>query len=58
MNPETKARKARRSRLETGQSDRFIEAARRLECDDDKARFEKRLGKIAKAKPKGEKPKP
>ena len=25
--------------------------ARRLGCDEDKARFEKRLGKIAKAKP-------
>jgi len=34
------------------QSSRFIEAARELECDDDKERFEKRLGKIAKAKPK------
>jgi hypothetical protein len=37
---------ARKSR-----SKRFIEAARELECDDNKARFEKRLGKIAKAKP-------
>jgi hypothetical protein len=34
------------------QSKRFIEAAKALECDDDKARFEKRLGKIAKTKPK------
>jgi hypothetical protein len=31
---------------------RFVEAARELECDDDNERFEKRLGKIAKAKPK------
>jgi len=39
------------------QSKRFIEAAKALECDDDKGRFEKRLGKIAKAKttPKVEK---
>ena len=39
------------------QSKRFIEAARELECDDDKDRFEKRLGKIAKAKPKDSPPK-
>lgn len=37
---------------ELSQRDRFIEAARQLECDDDKERFEKRLGKVAKAKPK------
>jgi hypothetical protein len=36
------------------QSKRFLEAAKTLECDDDKARFEKRLGKIAKAKPSRE----
>jgi hypothetical protein len=33
---------------------RFIEAARELECDDDKERFEERLKKVAKAKPKSE----
>ena len=33
------------------QSKRFIEAARELECDDDKERFEGRLKKIVKAKP-------
>ena len=32
------------------QRERLIEAARELECDDDKDRFEKRPGKIAKAK--------
>jgi len=31
---------------------RVIEAARELECDDDKDRFERRLGKIARAKPR------
>lgn len=36
------------------QSDRFKEAARALECDDDEARFDAKLKKIAKAKPKGE----
>jgi hypothetical protein len=35
------------------QSDRFREAARQLECDDDEARFDTTLKKIAKAlKPK------
>ena len=33
------------------QSERFSEAARELECDDDKGRFEERLKKIAKQKP-------
>lgn len=31
--------------------DDFKSVARRLECDEDRARFEKKLGKIAKAKP-------
>lgn len=30
---------------------RFIETARKLECDEDEARFKENLGKIAKAKP-------
>ena len=37
-------------------SDDFESVAKRLECDDDKEAFEKKLGKIAKAtphKPKG-----
>jgi len=33
------------------QIDRFRETARQLECDEDQERFEKKLGKIAKAKP-------
>jgi hypothetical protein len=32
-------------------SESFQHAARRLGCDDNKVTFEKRLGKIAKAKP-------
>lgn len=32
-------------------SDDFASVAKRLECDDDKARFEAKLGKLAKAKP-------
>ena len=35
--------------------DSFESVAKRLECDDDKARFEAKLGKLAKAKP-GTKP--
>lgn len=31
--------------------DDFESVAKRLECDEDKGRFEKNLGKIAKAKP-------
>lgn len=34
-----------------GQIDRFREAARQLECDEDQERFEKKLGKIATVKP-------
>ncbi len=31
--------------------DDFASVAKRLECDDEKARFEAKLGKLAKAKP-------
>jgi hypothetical protein len=33
------------------QFNRFVETARKLECDEDKERFEKSLGKIAAYKP-------
>ena len=33
--------------------DDFKSVAKRLGCDEDKARFEAKLGKIAKAKPAG-----
>jgi hypothetical protein len=33
------------------QHKRFIKAARDLECDEDKERFEEKLGRIARAKP-------
>jgi hypothetical protein len=36
---------------------RFIETARQLEADEDTERFEKKLGRIVRAKPKP-KPKP
>ena len=38
------------------QLDRFREAARSLECDDDEAHFDAKLKKVAKVKPKDEKP--
>ena len=41
-----------RSSVGADQHKRFIETARQLECDEDKERFEEKLGKIAKAKPK------
>jgi hypothetical protein len=44
-------------KLSNPQHQRFIETARALECDEDKGRFEKKLGQIAKAKPI-RKPKP
>lgn len=34
------------------EADKFESVARRLGCDVEKARFEEKLGKIAKAKPK------
>ena len=38
------------------QSDKFKEAARELECDDDEAHFDERMKKLIKHKP--EKPNP
>ena len=38
------------------QLDKFKEAARELETDDDPERFKERLGKIVKQKPVPEKP--
>jgi hypothetical protein len=35
------------------QADRFKEAAREAECDEDRARWEAKLRQIAKQKPKG-----
>jgi hypothetical protein len=32
-------------------TDDFASVAKRLECDEDKTRFEEKLGKLAKAKP-------
>lgn len=41
---------------EQQQADRFREAARALECDDDEAHFDAKLKKVARAaKPKDEK---
>ena len=38
------------------QSDKFKQAARELETDEDEARWDDRLRKVAKAKPQPEKP--
>lgn len=39
------------------QLEKFMEAARELECDDDEVKFDAKLNKLAKAKPKGTEPK-
>ena len=39
---------------EKSQLEKFKEAARQLETDDDEERFEKRLKKLVKKKPKGD----
>lgn len=38
------------------QSDKFKEAARELDCDEDEGRWERRLRKVAKSKSEDEKP--
>jgi len=39
------------SKAKKSQSDKFKEAARELECDEDEARWDERLRKVAKGKP-------
>jgi len=39
------------------QSDKFKQAARELDCDEDEARWDERLRKVAKPRPADEKPK-
>jgi hypothetical protein len=46
----TPAKKSEKPIDQAVQIDRFRETARQLECDEDQERFEKKLGKIAKAK--------
>lgn len=41
-----------RSKNDLKQIDRFKEAARELGCDEDEARFDEKLGKLVKHKPK------
>lgn len=38
------------------QAEKFRRLARELECDEDEARWDERLKKVAKAKPQPEKP--
>lgn len=46
-----------RSDFPDSQIDKFKQAARDLECDDDDQRFRARLSKLTMAKPAPEKPK-
>lgn len=41
---------------EKSQLDKFKEAARQLEADDDEARFNEKLGKLVKQKPQEKNP--
>jgi hypothetical protein len=41
----------RRMAKPSSQSDKFKEAARELDCDDDEARFDERVKKLVKHKP-------
>ena len=41
--------------VDKSQLDKFKEAARELECDDDEKRFKERLGKLVKQKPADDK---
>lgn len=41
---------------EKPQIDKFKDAARELECDDDEQRFKDRVGRLVKLKPVHEKP--
>lgn len=42
------------SSKDKSQLDKFKQAARELECDDDEDRFKERLGKLVKPNEKGE----
>jgi hypothetical protein len=46
-----KMAKAKNTKSNQPKSNDFESVARGLQCNDDKRRFEKKLGKIAKAKP-------
>lgn len=45
------SREACLQKLEPSQSDKFKEAARAIECDDDEARFDERMKKLVKYRP-------
>ncbi len=49
-------KKPQKTGKEQRPKDSFEAVARRLGCDEDKGRFEAKLGKIAKAKPASRKP--
>lgn len=45
----------KRADKDLSQLEKFKDAARELECDDDEQRFKERLGKLVKSEPKPEK---
>jgi hypothetical protein len=47
-----KPRSKKQAKKTRSPDDDFLTVARRLECDEDKGRFEAKLGRVAKAKPK------
>jgi hypothetical protein len=49
--PKIKQQTNKQQQVRTSRDD-FKSVAKRLECDEDKGRFEAKLGKLAKAKPK------
>lgn len=51
QDPSPMASKSSSEKTKSQGKDDFKSVAKRLECDDDKARFEAKLGKLAKAKP-------
>ena len=49
-------RKKEQPKISMSQSETFTDAARALECDESEQRFNEALGKIARHKPKPDKP--
>jgi hypothetical protein len=49
-------KQAVKDRLVDSQADSFVRAARAAECDEDEARWEEKLRKVAKHKPKPDAP--
>jgi len=50
--------RSRNEAVDKSQLEKFEDAARELECDDDEQRFKERLGKLVKGRPSTEPEKP